>query len=329
MRAAGAPPDKFPHRPAPAAGLGRTALLPARPPPARPAHPPIPAEDLELLRRRSDGKGLTRLTGHLGVIVLTGALVTYSSGTPWMVGALWLHGVALVFLFAPLHETIHYTAFASRWINHGVATAIGFLLLLPARYFRAFHLAHHRTTQDPERDPELAGPKPRTRGEFLRYATGLPLWRERIATTWRHARGRVHEEFIAPERRGRIVLEARVHVALYLGLGAAGLGLGLDALLWYWLVPLLIAQPMLRLFLFAEHAGCPLVPDMLRNSRTTRTNALVRYLTWNMSYHSEHHACAAVPFHALPVLHERLKARIAVQAPGYVRAIRTLAAELH
>ena len=297
-------------------------------PPPAPASPPVPEDELRRLCRRSDGKGLAHLAGHLATLALTGALVAYSRGTPWMAGALWLHGVALVFLFAPLHESIHRTAFASRRINRLVAGGIGFLLLLPARYFRAFHLAHHRYTQDPARDPELASPKPRTRGAFLRYVSGLPLWRERVATTLRHARGRVHEEFIAPGRRAGIVREARVHLALYLALGAASVALGLDALLWYWLVPVAIAQPMLRLFLFAEHGGCPLVPDMLKNSRTTHTNPLLRFLTWNMSYHSEHHACAAVPFHALPALHERLKERIAVQAPGYARAIRALAAEL-
>ena len=43
-----------------------------------------------------------------------------------------------------------------------VARACGLLLVLPADYFRAFHLRHHRFTQDPARDPELA-PPPLTR----------------------------------------------------------------------------------------------------------------------------------------------------------------------
>ena len=289
---------------------------------------PLSPPELSLLRRRSDVKGLTRLAAHLAVLALTGTLVTLTQGNGWMAGALWLHGVVLVFLFAPLHESVHYTAFASRWINRRVAEVIGFLALLPARYFRAFHLDHHRFTQDPERDPELAPPKPATLGALLLAVTGLPLWRERIVTLWRHCRGRIDEPFIEPARRRRIMWEARVHVMLYLGAAAASLALASDVLLWYWIVPALIAQPMLRMFLLAEHTGCPLVPDMLLNSRTTHTNALVRFLAWNMPYHSEHHAYAAVPFHALPALHERLKDRIAVQSPGYARTIRGIAADL-
>ncbi len=289
---------------------------------------PLSPQDIVRLGRRSDAKGLTRLAAHLALLASTGVLVTATQGSGWVVGALWLHGVVLVFLFAPLHETIHHTAFATRWINRRVADVIGFLLLLPSRYFRAFHLAHHRFTQDPDRDPELASPKPGTLGELLLAVSGLPLWRERVATLLRHSRGKVEEPFIAPARCRRIMWEARVHVALYLGAGAASLALASDVLLWYWLVPALIAQPTLRVFLLAEHTNCPLVPDMLRNSRTTRSNALVRFLAWNMPYHAEHHACAAVPFHALPALHERLGPRIAVQSPGYARTLRGIAADL-
>jgi hypothetical protein len=49
----------------------------------------------------------------------------------------------------------------------------------------------------------------------------------------------------------------------------AGDAAGSPAPLIYWIVPALLGQPWLRLFLLAEHAGCPQVRDMLANSRTT------------------------------------------------------------
>src|SRR3972149_6139290 len=102
-----------------------------------------------------------------------------------------VHGVVLVFLSAPLHETIHRTAFATRWLNDAVAWVGGLVLILPPEYFRAFHFAHHRPTQDPARDPELAQAKPATVRAYLWYVSGLPYWRERIGTLVRHGRGRV------------------------------------------------------------------------------------------------------------------------------------------
>jgi fatty acid desaturase len=37
-------------------------------------------------------------------------------------------------------------------------------------------------------------------------------------------------------------------------------------------------------------------------------NSLMRFLYWNMNYHIEHHMFPMVPYHALPALHEEVKA---------------------
>ena len=44
-----------------------------------------------------------------------------------------------------------------------------------------------------------------------------------------------------------------------------------------------------------------------------------------MPYHAEHHAYPAIPFHALPRLHARVRDRIENLEPGYVRASVTVA----
>lgn len=88
-------------------------------------------------------------------------------------------------------------------------------------------------------------------------------------------------------------------------------------LIWIWLLPLLLGQPFLRLYLLAEHGRCPFVANMLENTRTTFTNRLVRFLAWNMPYHTEHHTLPTVPFHKLPALHARMRDHLAVTAPGY------------
>lgn len=283
---------------------------------------------LGALMDRSDARGLAQLAGHAGALLLTGLAVALAAGSWWLLPALVVHGVVLVFLFAPLHESVHRTAFRSRRLNDAVAWVCGAILLLPPESFRAFHFAHHRFTQDPARDPELMTPKPDTRRAWLWHVSGLPYWRERIATTLRHASGRVGEPFIAPRLRGRVAREARLVLGAYAVLGAASIALGSDVLLWLWIVPVLLGQPVLRLYLLAEHTGCPLVPDMLKNSRTTLTTALVRRLAWNMPYHAEHHAVPALPFHALPAAHRYLEGRIAVQGDGYIAVNREILARL-
>ena len=281
---------------------------------------------MKILSRRSNARGLVQLTGHLVVLAATGLLVARTLGTFWFAPALMAHGIILAFLFSPLHETIHRTAFKARRSNDAAAWLCGLSLILPPEFFRAFHFTHHRTTQDPARDPELAAPKPANLAQYLWLASGLPYWRERIATLLRHASGRAEESFIVERLRPAIVREARIVLAVYGAIVIASVLLESWAAVLYWVLPALLGQPALRLYLMAEHTGCPLVPGMLENSRTTRSNPLVRALTWNMPFHAEHHAYPALPFHALPAAHELLKELIAVQATGYLAAHRDIIA---
>jgi fatty acid desaturase len=283
---------------------------------------------LRALAVPSDAKGLRQLGGHLGLLTATGWLAWSATGSLWLVPALLVHGIVLVFLFAPLHEAAHRTAFRSRWLNDAVAWLCGAVLILPPSYFRAFHFTHHRFTQDPARDPELASPKPATLRAYLWHLTGLPYWRERVATTVRHARGRVEEPFIVATLRPRMVREARVLLAAYGLIALASLALASPAAVVLWVAPALLGQPFLRAYLLAEHTLCPLVPDMLRNTRTTHSLPLVRRLAWNMPYHAEHHAYPAIPFHALPQAHALLAERIEHQAPGYIAANREIVESL-
>jgi fatty acid desaturase len=289
--------------------------------------------DLRALQERSDAKGLAHLAGHLILLLATGALIALAQGW-WLLPAVLFHGIGLIFLFAPLHETVHRTAFKSRWLNDGIAFAIGLLLILPREYFRAFHFAHHRHTQDPARDPELGSPRPATRGQWLLYVSGLPYWRWQIQGLITRAFGRVGEDFYGNDaQRRKVVFESRLVIANYVVVLLASLFFGSDLAWRYWLLPALLGQPFLRLYLLAEHWGCPLSPanspiTMLLRSRTTYTNRAMRFLAWNMPFHAEHHAFPALPFHALPRANVLIKDQLGMTSPGYLAATGWILARL-
>lgn len=279
----------------------------------------IDRDMLRSLSQRSNARGLVQIASHLCLLGATGGLVWATRGDLWRLPALLLYGIVLDFMFCALHETVHRTAFASRRINDAVAWAAGALLVLPPEYFRAFHFAHHRFTQDPARDPELALPAPTTLSAYLWRASGIPNWTKRVSVTLRHAlTGRVSEPFVAEGKRAPIVREARTLWLCYGVILALSLYYRSTAALVYWIVPVMLGQPFLRLYLLSEHMGCPLVADMYANTRTTYTNAAVRLLAWQMPYHVEHHAYPAVPFHALARLNTHIRGRIQVSAPGYL-----------
>ncbi len=287
----------------------------------------LPPEVVQQLTRRSDARGLIQLGAHLSMLLLAGLGVHYSLDTSWLLLSLPVYGALLIFLFAPLHETIHFTVFKTRGLNNLVAAPIGFLLLLPYQYFRVFHYAHHRHTQNPELDPELIDMKPLREGHYWWYLTGLPTWWQSGTTLWRHATGRIDEPYIEARHHATIRHEARIHLGGYAALALFSFASSSAFLWWYWILPALVAQPLLRLYLLAEHSGCDLSDNMLENSRTTYTVPWLNFLAWNMPYHAEHHYLASVPFHALPALHAYTGQRVKHKGDGYYRVSRAIAAQ--
>lgn len=281
----------------------------------------LKAAALMPLSVRSDRPAAWHAAGHVGVIVLAAAALWALRGSLWAMPLTLLLGYALAFLFNVLHETAHQTAFRTRFWNYAFGHLAGFLILLPYAYYRAFHWDHHRYTQDPARDPELAMPLPRTRLGLAWYASGVPTWVGRLRMLFVHGvLGRVKEPWVAEAQRATVVREARCYLAGYVLVLAGSIAAGSPAAVWLWLVPVMVGQWFLRPYLLSEHTGCAHTSNTLENTRTTYTNALMRFFAWNMPYHVEHHAYPAVPFHALPQLHDLLEAHLLHTARGYPAA---------
>ncbi len=271
---------------------------------------------LELLRR-SNRDGLLHLCGHWGAIVLVALLIV--ARVPGWQALLLIQGVLIISTFALLHEAIHKTPFKTGWLNPAVATVCGFLIMIPPVWFRHFHTDHHRYTNDPARDPELASPRPTTVIEYVAYMSGIPVWWSQIRTLFINASGSNNDAFVPARDRTSVQGEACLFLLAYAFIIGGSVYMGSTVLLWTWLLPVIMGQPFLRAYLLAEHGGCPLVDDMLINSRTTFTTALVRFLAWNMPYHAEHHAFPAIPFHNLPGFHEFTRDHLKVTENGYLR----------
>ena len=271
------------------------------------------AGDRLALAARSDAAGLWHLAGHLGALAVTGVWI--GLGLPFWPLVLPVHGIILTFLFTLEHEATHQTPFASVWVNEVVGRLCGVVLLLPFEWFRYFHLAHHRWTNIAGRDPELEGLKPETWRAWVWHVSGLPYWAAQVRLLGQLCAGRGMAQFVPAGARGRVVAEARGMALIYLCV-AVSLWWS-PVLVWVWLVPALLGQPVLRLYLLAEHGDCPQLSDMFQNTRTTFTTALVRFLAWNMPYHVEHHVMPQVPFHQLPALHGLMKDELRVTAEGY------------
>ena len=276
--------------------------------------------ELKGLSVRSDLRGASRLAFHLALVAASGALVALS-GPFTLLPAMVLLGLCQAALFAPIHETMHQTAFASRRANAVVGWLTACPSLLNWHFYTAFHLAHHRHTQDPAHDPELIVPPPSTLDAYVLRVLALPYWRTRLLVVADCWRGDLSRYPYITERAGPRIIRSVRAMTLFVAASAA-----LSAWLFgpwtpvvFWLGPQLLGQPFLRLYLLTEHTLCSEDANGLTNTRTTLTNGLVRLVMWNMSFHAEHHLYPSIPFHRLPDAHLAVRNRLTVVQDGYRR----------
>src|SRR5882757_4979516 len=195
-------------------------------------------EERNRLTAKSDFSGLVQLAAHWGAIVIIGVLI--AAKVPFWPLLMLPQGILIVFLFTLLHETAHRTAFETQRLNDLVARVCSLAIALPADWFRYFHFAHHRFTQDPENDPELAFPKPETRRQYLIHVSGIPLWWGHLKTLYTNAMGRRQDSYVPSKGRPKVRTEARAMIAFYAVVLVLAVWFEVTVLLYVWIVPALL-----------------------------------------------------------------------------------------
>jgi fatty acid desaturase len=287
----------------------------------------LTASELKSLSQQSNAVGLLQLAGHLAVLGVSGYLWLAPGFNSWLrLLALVVYGFSLATTFAPVHECVHRTAFANNRLNDWVGWLAGCLSLYNSTFFRRYHKWHHRYTRIPGKDPELTDLSITTWWQYGLQVSGLPWWRDKFRIFGLLVRGKGQEfPFLAPGAHGEVIRSARLQVGVYAISLLLSLLLGHPAfLLWSWVLPMAIGQPMLRFILLAEHTLCTYDDNPLANTRTTLTLWPIRFLMWNMPFHAEHHLHVSIPFHQLPKAHTRLRERFHHVDPGYISVNRQI-----
>lgn len=275
----------------------------------------LPPDTRLALTEKNARPAVLRLVLHLGA--MAGLMLWVAAGWPLWWAMIAPLGLLIAFLFTIEHEATHHTLLPDPRANDAVGRFAGLMIGLPFVWFRWFHMAHHRHTNDPEHDPELQGAgKPETVAAWAWHVSGIPYWIAEWRVMVRLALGDTSDIFLPRSANGPVVREAQVMLALY-ALAAVSLFFS-PLLFWIWILPGFLGQMALRVFLLSEHAECPHVEDMFASTRTTFTTRALRWLSWNASYHIEHHVAPTVPFHQLPRLHALMRQALKTTAPGYI-----------
>ena len=97
--------------------------------------------------------------------------------------------------------------------------------------------------------------------------------------------------------------------------------ISLDSWVWltFWVLPLFLTKPVHQLQNTIEHLGLTHESDILENTRSTKTNAMMRWLCWQMPYHTAHHTFPSVPFWNLKKLNQKIEQKVgALHKMGWI-----------
>ena len=290
---------------------------------------PIPRKQLKELIKRTDGPAIRDTLIWFVALALSGLGSWWFWGTAWCVPFFMVYGVLYGSASdSRMHECNHGTAFKTRWMNDAVYHVACFMILREPTVWRWSHTRHHTDTIIVGRDPEIAAQRPTDVLGHLLNLFALKNTAKTLRSLVPHVAGRLtaeEETFIPDREHWKVYAVARLYLAILavVALWCVAIGNILPALLVG--LPTLYGGFLSLFFGLTQHAG--LAEDALDhrfNTRTVMMNPVFRFLYWNMNYHLEHHMFPMVPYHALPKLHEAIKADCPTPYPSCWAAYREI-----
>jgi fatty acid desaturase len=288
---------------------------------------PIPKERLKQLMKRKDWPAIRDTILMFLLLIGLGYLAYLSWGTWWAIPAFLLYGNIYNNVFGSRwHECGHGTAFKTPWMNEALYQLSSFMILFQPTWFKMSHARHHTDTIIVGRDPEIAAPKPPQWFNYIHNIFNIRGFFFQLKTLARRAIGKLNAEekdYIDEKAYSKVIWESRIHLAILFIVWGYSIYIGSILPALFIALPLVYGTQLGFMLGMCQHSGLHEdVLDHRLNTRTFRTNFFIRFIYWNMNYHIEHHMYPLVPYHALPALHEEIKADCPSACPSLISAFK-------
>jgi beta-carotene hydroxylase len=224
--------------------------------------------------------------------------------------SLWL-AVPLVALltyvsYTVLHESTHGSIAGNRrslrWVNEGLGYMAAWILMIPLTAHRYEHKAHHRHTNDEERDPDF----------HVGQMGNSPVAAARAAVRASIAQFSFYSKTrwpTAPSKQ-KLVLCLEVAAALVPRVMVLAAGYWVEGLALFVLAWLIGAVTLLYLFAYIVHRPHQQIGRYVDTSTILLPGPLHTPLTWLwlfQNYHSIHHLFPRMPFYRYATVYEKIK----------------------
>lgn len=228
-------------------------------------------------------------------------------------------GASLHSLGVLMHEGVHGNLFRNRGLDRWGAFLLGAPTMVSGAAYRVTHRLHHQHNRS-EQDPDEFGnyvrsPRLLAAAFYVWGVIGMLVFLVHVPV---HAlrRGTRRD-------RQQILLEYGLLALLYAGAILLAVQAGAVPLLLHgWVYPMLVVIAIVNIRGWSEHMLTE-PGNALTQTRTVRSNRLVRFFLCNLNFHLEHHLFPSVPWYNVPrlhaLLHEELRAGGAYYYRSYAR----------
>jgi len=296
--------------------------------------PKIDKKQLKEISRRKDWPALFHLLIYFGALFISGYLAYLTWGTWLSFLFFFIYGTIYTFSVSNWHETVHKTAFKTRWINEFFYHITSFMADFDGFRWRWSHTFHHSNTLQTkdEYDHEIQISRPTDLIAF--FLSFIPftdlLFPHRLIKyeVLKHSLGLFSPvvAISAPlKEKNKILWNSRLYVIIWLSIILFSIYFETILPILYFILPNYYGKPIWFLVNVTQHLGAVLdKKDHRESSYSVRINPIFSFLYWHMEYHLEHHMFPMVPSYNLKKLHSIIKDQIPSPKNGLWDAYREI-----
>ena len=271
--------------------------------------PEIDKNQLKELSKRRDIPALIHFTIYFGTLFISGFLAYITWGTWLSILFFFIYGSIYSFSVSNWHETVHRTAFKSRWLNEIFYHITSFMSDFEGFRWRWSHTFHHSNTlQTKDKyDHEIQITRPTDLIAF--FLNFIPftdlLFPKRLIKfeVLKHSLGIFSPviEITAPENeKNKILWNSRLYVFIWTIIILFSFYYQTILPILYFILPTYYGKPIWFAINVTQHLGAALdKTDHRESTYSLKINPILSFYYWHMEYHLEHHMFPMVPSYNL------------------------------
>ena len=279
--------------------------------------PKIDKKKLKTLSKRSDWPGLIRFIIYFSSLFIFGYLSYIFWGGILFFLFFFIYSSIYTFVVANWHETVHRTAFKTRWINeifYHISCFQSYSEPISLRWSHSFHHSNTLKTQD-QYDHEIEVSRPTDLLKF--FLKFIPLTdffyihQSPFVNIIKLSLGFVNPSMkvAAPKKEWRkIILNARIYFFLWLIIIIISYLISSWWPIIFYFLPTFIGRPIHFAVNVTQHLAAKFdSKDHRLSTHTIILNPILSFYYWHMEYHTEHHMFPMVPSYNLKKLRKEIE----------------------